>query len=153
MIVTGRLDLLKPVYIVDFSKIAYNLRDDAAFEGFRWIIQKTGSGWDKTEYAFLVILAKAKTVQYLYSIPEAGSNVRSAVTASTDLRIRAFCHTHPESDTTGRFGNDDKENFKETTKIPALAGIAFYLMNHFQEVRVARGLDDFPEGKSLPFKP
>jgi hypothetical protein len=153
LIVAGRLGLLTSVSIVDFSKIAYNLRDDAAFEGFRWIIQKTGSGWDKTEYAFLVILAKAKTVQYLYSIPETGSNVRSAVTASTDLRIRAFCHTHPESDTTGRFGNDDKENFKETIKIPALAGIAFYLMNHFQEVRIARALEDFPEGKSLPFKP
>jgi hypothetical protein len=138
---------------VKFSVESYSTRDLAAFGGFRWVLYAKGSELAETEFSFLVILAKSKPVQYKYSEAEKGSGVRSSVTTSKNLQIRAFCHTHPKSDTIGRFGNDDKENFRETIKIPELAGIASYLMNHFQEVRIARGLEDFPEGKPTTFKP
>ena len=134
-----------------FSDIAYSTRDLAAFDGYRWIQYAKSAELAKTEFSFLVILAKSKPVYYKYSEAETGSGVWSAVTASKNLQIRAFCHTHPNSDTVGVFGNDDMEKFRATIKIPELLGIAFYLMNRFSDVLIARGLEDFPAGKNTRF--
>jgi hypothetical protein len=137
---------------MELSKIAYNGRDSAAFAGYRWILAR-GPEWEKTEFGFFVILAKIKPLEYRYTIPETGSGVRVALSAPGDMKIRAFCHTHPKSDETGNFGSDDLDSFKKALKDDRLSGIAFYLMNRYKEVRIAQSVEQFLQGKSLDFKP
>jgi hypothetical protein len=132
----------------ELSKIAYTQRDQAAFAGFRWILGR-GPEWEKTEFGFLVTLTNSKPFGYHYTIPEKGSDARVSLFASSDLRIRAFCHTHPASDETGNFGSDDLDSFRKSLKVVELSGIAYYLMNKYREVRLAVSEQDFLRGKSL----
>ena len=147
-------DLIKFSSAVNFSKTNYTGVDQAAFAGYCEILRTIGSGVDQKEYSFVVILQASKPVAYKYSIPEGGTNSLSsfkADTSSGNLKVRAFCHTHPKSDR-GDFGGDDKDHFRNAIKDASLQGIAFYLMNTFREVRIARALDDFPQGKPTSFK-
>ena len=138
--------------IVDTT--AYSTRDLAAYDGFRDILENHASELEKFEFSFVVILARNwKFVAYQYSKAERGSGVQATLQAPGNLPIRAFCHTHTSSGST-IFGYDDKQLYYDIVKKHhELTGIAFYLMNYFRDVRIARGLQDFPAGNLLPFQP
>jgi hypothetical protein len=115
-----------------------------------WRVAQNGR---KRSSASLWSLRKLNPLEYRYTIPETGSGVRVALSAPGDLKIRAFCHTHPKSDETGDFGSDDLDSFKKAIKDDRLSGVAFYLMNRYKEVRIAQSVEQFLRGRSLDFKP
>ena len=134
---------------------AYKTRDLAAYEGFRDVLENHASELGEFEFSFVVIFARNwKFVAYQYSKPEKGSNVEATVQAARNLPIRAFCHTHTASGSL-IFGYDDKQRYYDAIKKHPveLGGVAFYLMNYVRDVRIARSLEDLPDGKLLPFQP
>jgi hypothetical protein len=151
----GRLGLVVSVITVEIvDTTAYSTRDLAAFDGFRYILENRASELERFEFSFVVIMARNwKSVAYQYSIAERGSDVQATLQAARNLPIRAFCHTHTASGSK-IFGYDDKQKYyDQIKKHPVeLTGVALYLMNYFRDVQIARGLEDLPEGKLLPFQ-
>ena len=113
----------------ELSKTAYNKLEEAAMCGFRWVLAR-GPEWERKEFGFWVILKADKKVAYHYTNPESGEGTRVKLRMPTGLNVRAFCHTHPKSDTTGDFGADDLDSFRQASK--TASGISYFLMNPYQ---------------------
>lgn len=129
----------------------YDTRDRAAICGYRKVMIDSNA-WHLKEFGFWVILkAHGKEVKYHYSTPKSdGSNTNVKLKWPTGHIVRAFCHTHPKSISTGDFSADDLGQFRELLKKGI--NIAFYLMNPYQEIRLAENETDFMQGKSVSWQ-
>jgi hypothetical protein len=122
---------------------------EAAKAGFK--IVKANPDRPRIEFAFWVIL-KPKTATYCFTEPQTNDE-RTKVTlqAPPDLvdYIRAYCHTHPKRPELGvGFQSPDKEHFQDSQKsFPR--GIAWYLLNPFDEIRFANSERCFPWGREV----
>jgi hypothetical protein len=127
----------------------YDTRDKAAMGGFREVMANSTEVEHK-EYAFWVILkVSGKEVKYHYSTPETDSS-SDGVTLKYPVGhiVRAFCHTHPKSISTGNFSPGDLRQFKELAEKTNI-NIVFYLLNPQQQIRLAENEKDFTAGKSV----
>jgi hypothetical protein len=129
----------------------YSSTLEAVRAGFKEI-QDTRKDWDTKEYNFVVVLvSKERKVTYHYSSPEAGSSHAAEITVPGGYDIRAYCHTHPKSISTGNFSTGDKANFlKLHEKRPV---VVWYLMNANLEIRLAATEKDFPAGRMVKWQP
>jgi hypothetical protein len=133
---------------VELSK-PYDQRDAAAVAGFRRVLMNSRE-WEFKEFAFWVILKvnEEKKVKYYYTTPETdGSSHGVKLTMPTGHIVRAFCHTHPKSISTGNFSSGDLDQFKELAE--RKLNMVFYLLNPQQQIRYALTEQDFMAGRSL----
>jgi hypothetical protein len=103
------------------------------------------------EFYFFVYLKSNhdRTFSYCFTDPQrAGpTEVEAQIEPPPGLIVRAFCHTHPHTDTSGQFGPDDKAHFLESRK--KIPGIVWYLRNAKNEIRFAVDESQFPAGTPL----
>lgn len=130
---------------------SYDTRDDAAIGGFKRVLLNSVQ-WKTQEFGFWVILqvvkAGGKSVpKYFYTEPEGGGSTGVTLTLPQGLMVRAHCHTHPHSVSTGDFGADDKASYQDLQKVRP--GVVFYLLNPYQEVRLAVDEKQFLAGTSV----
>jgi hypothetical protein len=59
------------------------------------------------------------------------------------LTGRAFCHNHPDNIADAGFGGSDGALYAQAVKNGST--LVWYMMNKFDEVRVARSQADFPK--------
>lgn len=130
----------------------YDSRDDAAMGGFRRVLLNNNQ-WESQEFGFWVIMKVCpdekdkKAVKYFYTEPEGGNRGGVKLPLPQGVMVRAHCHTHPKSISSGDFGSDDKASFHDLQEIRP--GTAFYLMNPFQEIRRAITEGEFLAGVTV----
>jgi hypothetical protein len=110
---------------------------------------------NKKEYAFVAALKVQGTSRsYCYSEPTT-SNAQNYVNLNIELAAglmgRAFCHNHPDNIADAGFGSDDAASYSAAAKNGST--LVWYMMNKFNEIRVANSQSDFPGGKVTGFKP
>jgi hypothetical protein len=130
----------------------YKQIEDAIEAGFGHILRMGDS--NKKEYAFVVAL-KREDRSYCYTEPQTSSSL-SYVNLNIELPPglywpRAFCHNHPDNIADPGFGSSDGRLFAEAVKNGST--LVWYLMNKFNEIRVAQSQSDFPNGKVTKLKP
>jgi hypothetical protein len=130
----------------------YTSMTDAAKAGFKNVINEKPLR-HSYEFAFWVVLKPnpGKAATYCFTEPQT-SNEHTTVTlaAPPSLRdnIRAFCHTHPRSQTSGEdFGDDDKERFQTSRKF--FPTLHWYLLTPSDQIRYANDENQFPAGIRL----
>ena len=131
----------------------YNTRDEAAVAGFRRVLLNSLE-WESKEFAFFVILkvSEKKEVKYHYTTPQTDGSAHGVkLVMPTGLIVRAFCHTHPKSISTGNFSSGDLDQFKELIRLKF--NLVFYLMNPQQQIRYAVTEKEFMAGISLDWLP
>ncbi len=127
----------------------YSTSDEAAVGGFRRVLMNSVE-WETKEYAFFVILKinEKKEVKYHYTNPQTdGSSHGVELVFPTGMIVRAFCHTHPKSISTGNFSSGDLDQFKKLIELKH--PLVFYLMNPQQQLRYANTENEFMAGISL----
>ena len=84
---------------------------------------------------------------YCYTEPTT-SNAQNYVNLNIELPAgltgRAFCHNHPDNVADAGFGNDDGASFAAAAKNGST--MVWYMMNKFNEIKVAQTQADFPLG-------
>jgi len=132
---------------LELSK-SYSSPDDAAMGGYRRVLQNSNA-WLTEEFGFWVIMKinTDKKPIYFYTKPVGGGSSEVKLTLPNGVMVRAHCHTHPHRISTGDFGADDKESFQKLQKVQP--GIAFYLLNPYQEIRRARAECEFLSGTTV----
>ena len=131
----------------------YCTRDEAAVGGFRRVLMNSVE-WETKEYAFFVILKlnEQKEIKYHYTTPQTdGSSHGVKLVIPNGLMVRAFCHTHPKSISTGNFSSGDLDQFRELVNLKR--NLVFYLMNPQQQLRYAITEKEFTAGISLDWLP
>jgi len=130
----------------------YQRRDDAAIGGFKRVLMNSKE-WETKEFAFWVILkVNAKKVpEYFYTAPESDGSAHGVkLKMPVGHLVRAYCHTHPKSISTGNFSSGDREEFLRLQKLQP--GIVWYLLSTNTQLRLAEAECDFMEGKSVDFR-
>jgi hypothetical protein len=133
---------------IQLSK-AYTTRDEAAVAGFRRVLMNSVV-WETSEFAFFVVLKlnEDKKPKYHYTTPQTdGSKDGVSIVLPTGMMVRAFCHTHPKSISTGNFSSGDLDQFKKLIELKH--PLVFYLMNPQQQLRYALTEKEFMAGISL----
>ena len=129
----------------------YKQIEDAIEAGFGHILRMGDS--NKKEYAFVVAL-KIEDRAYCYTEPKTSSSpsyVKLNIELPPGLRSRAFCHNHPDNIEDAGFGSGDGGLYAEAVKNGSTS--VWYMMNKFNEIRVANSQADFPNGKVTKLKP
>ena len=110
---------------------------------------------NKTEYAFVVALKIQGTNRsYCYSEPttsRAQNYVNLNIKLAPGLVGRAFCHNHPDNIADAGFGSDDAASYSAAAKNGST--LVWYMLNKFNEIRVAHSQADFPTGRVTGYKP
>jgi hypothetical protein len=130
----------------------YRRIEDAIEAGFGHIRRMGDS--NKKEYAFVVALKIAGTRSYCYTEPTTSSAqnyVNLNIELPAGLTGRAFCHNHPDNVADAGFGSDDGASYAAAVKNGST--MVWYMMNKFNEIRVAQTQADFPPGRVTTFKP
>ena len=131
----------------------YKQIEDAIEAGFGHIRRMGDS--NKKEYAFVAALKIEGTNRsYCYTEPKTSSSV-SYVTLNIELppglTSRAFCHNHPDNIADAGFGSGDGASYAAAVKNGST--LVWYMMNKFDEIRVAQSQADFPNGRVTKLKP
>ena len=131
----------------------YKQIEDAVEAGFGHIRRMGDS--NKKEYAFVVALKIQGTrSSYCYTGPTTSSAqnyVNLNIELPAGLAGRAFCHNHPDNIADAGFGSDDGAAYAAAVKNGST--LVWYMLNKFNEIRVAQSQADFPSGRVTRFKP
>ena len=131
----------------------YKQIEDAIEAGFGHILRMGDS--NKKEYAFVVALKIEGTNRsYCYTEPKTSNSlsyVKLNIELPPGLWSRAFCHNHPDNIEDAGFGSSDGRSYAEAVKNGSTS--VWYMMNKFNEIRVAQSQADFPSGKVTKLKP
>ena len=125
--------------------------NDAAKAGFKNV--KGNPLRHSIEFAFWVVIKPipGKMPTFCFTEPQTSNEhtmVKLAAPPGLRDKIRAFCHTHPRSQTSGDdFGNADKLNFQKSRKF--FPTLAWYLLNPSDQIRFANDEKQFPAGIRL----
>jgi len=131
----------------------YKQIEDAIEAGFGHIRRMGDS--NKNEYAFVVALKIEGTNRsYCYTEPKTSSSisyVKLNIELPPGLTGRAFCHNHPDNIADAGFGSSDGGLYAQAVKNGST--LVWYMMNKFDEIRVAHSQADFPNGTVTKLKP
>lgn len=132
------------------STQSYATPDEAAMGGFLKV--QGNNGYEKIEYAFWVVLkVKNGKKLYHYTEPQTDNTPHGvSITIPHGHILRGYCHTHPDNIITGEYSWQDKQQFTELAK--KQYQLTFYMMNRYNEIRVAHTADDLVKGKTIPWK-
>jgi len=129
----------------------YKQIEDAVEAGFGHILNM--GDWNKKEYSFVVAL-KIANRSYCYTEPKTSGSltyVELNVELPPGLKSRAFCHNHTDIIEDAGFGSSDGGLYAQAVKNGST--LVWYMMNRFQEIRVAQSQADFPSGTVTKLKP
>jgi hypothetical protein len=131
----------------------YERIEEAIEAGFGHVLRMGDS--NAKEYGFVVALKiEGKKRSYCYTEPKTSGSVTHVqlnVALPRGLTGRAFCHNHPANIADPGFGSSDGRLYAEAAKKGST--LVWYMMNKFNEIRVAQSQADFPSGKVTKLTP
>jgi len=112
-----------------------------------------GPRWETAEYAFWVVIKVSdQQVKFHYSTPQTdGSPHGVKLLWPVGYIVRAFCHTHPRSLSTGNFSAGDRDQFVELKALKSVE-VPYYLMTPQKQLRLAETEKEFTVGKSIEWR-